>query len=571
MNELSKAKLQRAELQEFNRLRFEQIDRGRIVLPWLLRPCKMKILMVVDGDDVGPVTISYGSLYFSLSTLIDTLENDPDWWVEYEVTKTHRQIDPLGAADMDGFRFNQAGFDINDYDQVWFFGARQNESDSQALDDDELEIIARWMDERQGGVFACGDHDDLGASLCSRIPRVRSMRKWTPAQGVPQNFGLDRHDTLLKGHDAFYTFNDESDDIPMRTRLRRYPYWSWSPFNLRWSPHPVLCGTQGPIDVLPDHPHEGEVIEPVSVTDTFTFNGYTADEYPEVSGQRETPDIIAWASVQGDHTEGRNGQPGTDQNKGPANAKEFGAVGAYDGHEANVGRVVVDSTWHHWMDINLVGRPPAPIDFVDPVAAGDPKRDGFNHSAAGQAELARIKEYFLNTAKWLGAPAKQNCMLMRATWGIIIRYPLSEKLKPTLPIWELGMVARDAIGRRAGQCTMRSWLLPWFPHWKKHMFIDPKVMEKIRAPIARPNWDAFETYVMGGMTRELLKLGHDMSTKPDKLSEKKVADCVAKGLKIGAEEFAADFEGSMKEGEELLKMARELPSLKIADRDFLDS
>jgi hypothetical protein len=526
--------------------------------------------MVVDGDDFGPVTITYGSLYFSLSTLIDTLENDPDWWVEYEVTKTHRQADPLGEADIDGFRFTQAGFDINDYDQVWFFGARQDENDVQALDDDELEIIARWMDEKQGGVFACGDHDDLGASLCSRIPRVRSMRKWTPAQGVPQNFGLDRHDTLLKGHNAHYTFNDESDDIPMRTRLRRYPYRSWSPFTWRWSPHPVLCGTDGPIDILPDHPHEGEVIEPLSTTDDFTFNGYTADEYPEVSGVRETPDIIAWASVQGDHTEGRGGQAGTDQNKGPATAKEFGAVGAYDGHEAGVGRVVVDSTWHHWMDINLVGRPAAPIDFVDPVAAGDPKREGFLHTTDGEEALARIKEYFLNTAKWLGSPAKQNCMLMRATWGIVIRYPLSEKLSPRLPIWELGITARDAIGRRAGQCAMRSWLLPWFPHWRQFMRADLKLMDKIRPPIAQPNWDTFETYVIGGMTRELLELGHAMATSKKKISNKRVAECMARGLKLGAKAFADDYEGSVKDGDALLGSARKLPELKVSEKDFLD-
>ena len=123
------------------------------------------------------------------------------------------------------------------------------------------------MDEKQGGVFATGDHADLGVSLCGRIPRVRSMRKWSNSQGVPTNFGLDRHDTLRKGHDNTYTFNDESDDIPMPIDVTRFPLRSWLPFGFRSMPHPVLCGRDGVIDILPDHPHEGEVIEPISLTD----------------------------------------------------------------------------------------------------------------------------------------------------------------------------------------------------------------------------------------------------------------------------------------------------------------
>jgi hypothetical protein len=41
--------------------------------------------------------------------------------------------------------------------------------------------------EQGGGLFATGDHEDLGAGMCARIPRVRSMRYWklddTPSSG----------------------------------------------------------------------------------------------------------------------------------------------------------------------------------------------------------------------------------------------------------------------------------------------------------------------------------------------------------------------------------------------------
>src|SRR5450432_3149342 len=87
-------------------------------------------------------------------------------------------------------------------DQVWLFGDfpsnlsdNHTESRFSPLSDSELKCLAEWMD-RGGGVFAAGDHWNLGASMCSRIPRVRSMRRWTPGQGVPPMDGDARHQTL---------------------------------------------------------------------------------------------------------------------------------------------------------------------------------------------------------------------------------------------------------------------------------------------------------------------------------------------------------------------------------------
>jgi len=569
--EIESVLARRAELRNINRLRFDAIDRGDLVIKPFLAPCRVKILLVADGVNGGFVNVTYGRLYFSLSALCEVLEHSPDWWVRYDLTKMHRQTDPLGAADKNDFRFTDKDFNINEYDQIWFFGARTNFNDSQRLSDAELAIVARWMDEKQGGVFAVGDHADFGASLCGRIPRVATMRKWAPAQSPPSPTGPDRHDTLVRGHDNFYNFNDESDDIPMKVRLRRYPLWSTSPFQRRWAPHPVLCGKKGPIDILPDHPHEGEVIEPTNGTATFGFGSYTnKPEYPEVNGHREMPHIIAWARVQGDHTEGRSGQPGTDRNKGPANAKEFGAVGAYDGHLGNVGRVVVDSTWHHWMDVNLIGRPRTG-DQIDPVDDDDPKAFGFEYSADGKAAYARIKEYFLNVAKWLAAPAKQNCMFTRATWGIVVRYPLAEQLSPKLPIWELGGFARDAIGRRASLCTMYSWIKPHFPEWRELLPIDIKRVPDPTEELLAPSWEAFEAYVLGGITRKMLELAYAAAEKEDEVADRQVADAMAKGLKLGAESFHKDLQKSQeKTGRRYAEAVAQGARVKVSAATFLD-
>ena len=35
--------------------------------------------------------------------------------------------------------------------------------------------------------------------------------------------------------------------------------------------------------------------------------------------------------------------------------KRFPVIGAYDGDDVGIGRVVVDSTWHHWFSYNLHG------------------------------------------------------------------------------------------------------------------------------------------------------------------------------------------------------------------------
>lgn len=539
-----------------NRIQFDAIDRGDFILPGFLRPCRLRILMVVDGYQGSFLNITYGQLYFSLSTVVDTLANNPEWWVKFNVTKAHRQTDPLGAADVNGFRFTAGSLD--NYDQVWLFGARTD--DAERLSDTELEVLSRWMDQG-GGVLAMGDHADLGAGLCSRIPRVRGMRKWTNAQGVPQPTGANRHDTLLKGHDGFYTFNDESDDRPMQTEVRKYPLSSWSPFFYRSMPHPVLCGADGVIDILPDHPHEGEIIEPANLGQMFSFGAYTnKPEYPSVAGNQPAPEIIAWAFVQGDHTNGLGGAAGTDRNKGAANAKRFGAIGAYNGHGANVGRVVVDSTWHHWFDVNLVGRPLGPgQDPIDPVPATDPKAQGFEYSAAGLAALARIKNYFRNVGIWLASPAKQRCMFMHALWGGVLRYPLVEQLSPALPLWELGTYARDAIGRRAGQCTIIEWVFHLFPLELQEVF---KPLKPRPDPcLTCPPFEVLEVYTLGGIVREMLSLAYDARIGKAKVSEESLARTMVVGGDLGVKEFLKTQQNSLEQTRTLMKRLE--PNLKV--------
>lgn len=550
---------------------FTRLDRGDLILPWILRPCRLKILMVVDGYPGSFLNVSFSHSYFGLSAVLDTLRDNPEYFVKFDVTRAHRQTDtfkpdPATQPELharygphfEGFRFTQAGFDLDDYDQVWLFGARSNPNDVDRLTDAELEILADWMD-RGGGVFATGDHADLGASLCARIPRVRSMRKWTTAQGVPSPVGMNRHDTNLRGHNVGYTFDDESDDVPMTISPRYYPLSSWSPFIRRQAPHPVLCGVDGVIDVLPDHPHEGEVIDgaAIDLTRTVTFGSYSAAEYPAASGVQPRPEVIAWAHVQGDHTSA------SDSNKGAASPKTFGVLGTYDGHGIDAGRVVVDSTWHHWFDVNLTGRP---VDALDsyPADLTNPKVLGFLATTAGRSAYARIQNFFRNVGMWLASEPLQRCMFFRATWGGVIRYPLVERLDPSLPIWELGQAARDAIGRRAGQCTLSYWVKKIFPVEVVEIF-EPRPDPCLTCP----PFDLLEVFTLGGIAREMLRLAYDVEIRGE-VNEKSVAAAFVRGAAAGGEELAKSYAESMDRSRESAERLYRMGRTSLSEGALLD-
>lgn len=536
------------------RERLRAIDTGQLTLsPIWLRPCRVNILMVVDNG------VSFNHFYFGLSDVLDTLRNNPEYWVDFEVTRAHRGSDPnaptsgspadvLYGPHFEDFRFDQAGFDLDDYDQVWFYGFESGPNVPHALDDGELEILYRWMNERDGGVFATGDHEDLGEALCSRIPRVRNMRDWSfpPA---PDNNGLDRHDTLVPGHDYAataidesdqYTFDDESDDVPMKVRLRRYYDWRWwwprwqPPFAWRWfrswSPHPVLCGTDGPIDILPDHPHEGRIVEPSDLTDTPGFNGYSHREYPDLAGSPLSPEIVAWARVQADHK--------ASDFKGLVNAREFGAVGAYDGHKVGVGRVVVDSTWHHWFDVNLTGRMNLFSDVPGNVETGDPRKlNGFLDTPAGVQALDRIRNYFRNVAVWLSPPAKIRCMAFRAMWGSLLRYPLREELSLKAPYVLAGRTARDALGRYAGQCTVRSFWPVLVARFELLERLDPDLLV---GPI--PELEELGDAVLGGAVLEMLRVLPEFAEKGTAPSDEELAELAERGTARALDELGESIE-----------------------------
>lgn len=384
---------------------------------------------------------------------------------------------------------------LANYDQIWFFGSNS----APVLEAGKIAALTNFMAAPKfGGVLVTGDHANLGRSIAGQIPRAGAMRQ-SPA---PDAIAPGWNTTLEDGPDAgtSYDFDDQSDERPQTIRWRRYPVLSPVIFERRYRPHPVLCGPDGPIDVLPDHQHEGEALAPVPTPGDVVW--------PTKVGHQEAPEVIAWGRIK-DPSATRHGQ-------------EIGFISAYEGHNVDVGRIVADSTWHHWFDINLTG-----------VAAPPSPYAGFDETAAGAAALKKIDAHFLNVGVWLASPGKQAEMRHFGWWSVLWKDRIIE-LTSKHPIWYLGGQAIDALGRRASRCTVHNWIFEpiyrekiprWeWPQWiERFQQFDPQV----------------ERFVAGGIVAEMLErfVGEDgKHDLPDRAPEDKVISQVlaagsARGVK----------------------------------------
>lgn len=445
----------------FERERLFRLDPERLT-PIFFRPCRVRVLLVADGG------LDFSVNDFGLRTFVEILRTTPPGpYVRFDITIAH--INSFVSDDqvmvgypgivrsIKGFKFDDPDdFKPDMYDQVWLFGistfySRGAGYPSNRLSDAELRALSEFMN-GGGGLFATGDHGALGVCLSGSIPRARSMRLWgdtSPNNNlneVSMN-GARRNDTNRIGHDAGSQFNDQSDDVPQTIQPKMYYRWGGV---FRYSyPHPLLCGPLGMIRVMPDHPHEGECVEPTNTSRTDMFNGYPIEEYPAGSGgsPRPLPEVITISSVPAGNNAG-----GT---KNPTQPHTFGGICAYDGHYAAVGRVVTDATWHHFVNVNLDGE----------TGAAPPKNVGFLATALGQAHLENIKAYYRNIAVWISRPAQINCMNQRIIWGLIWQHRAIEAVATRLDIkldqinveflYEVGRHARDVLGNYASQCQSR--------------------------------------------------------------------------------------------------------------------
>jgi len=446
------------------------------VHPWWATPETVKILFYADGAvryDGGP--------FLGLKQVLATLTADHYHWVRFEITTAHRAADP--SADHDNVDLAQA-LALDSFDQLWIYSALS----SPTLTANELAAAKTFMDDNQGGVLITGDHANLGAAF-GNLPRAGKMRL-LPAPPIGPAVS---NSTLRPGANATFEFDDQSDGTPQPLRLRRY----WAGRG-RSAPHPVLCSPLGPIDIFPDHEHEGEAVAPPATP---------ASEWPGGVAAK----VIAWGEI----ADTRSNTIGRD----------IGVLSAYEGHDQNVGRVLADSTWHHHFDVNLRGIP------------GDPARPGFVTPGTGDwiTTARKIEHFFVNAAIWLAPPAKQSAMRAAALWAVLWTDHVIENVElATTPV-VFGSKLVNALGRYAPHCVIYGWVWQLVPIDTRVKFLE--YIEK-----GDPPPPLFE-YVAGVAARQLIEeLGVSIERFPDEAPPLEVID---KALTGAGEQAMTEMIGDM--------------------------
>jgi hypothetical protein len=384
-------------------------------------------------------------------------------------------------------------------------------------------VLAGWMN-AGGGLFATGDHAFLGTYLAGDVPRVSSMRRWRDlgiSDNVPSAYEASRIDTIvpvrtIDGQPGV-TFEDQSDNVPKPLHLKRYFLWDGlmhlghTPRSklemVRWTPHPILCSPLGAIDILQDHMHEGLVREDGEVALGSDFPG---------GANRPQPEVIAWAEVRG----------------GNVVYNDFGytpsvlhrvvpVVSAYDGEPASVGRIVVDSTWHNWLDINVRGTGAA--QRINPQTGQFELPSGL----LGK-NLELVHNYVRNIAQWLSTPSQRESMrngtflhIVANTGGwaglINIRLLLGER-------------ATNVLGQAISACERNGLVFsPWWYDGAVAGF-----RKDSAGALSGPSEEFVSHHVLGAMTEAILELMPTLPRKTETASRSLDSDSTREFQLIGA-------------------------------------
>ncbi len=301
---------------------------------------KLNILFYTDHSSVADA----GGLH-SIVTLQQLLKSEKPAFVNaLSIEVMNRFEDPqkphkLTQALLAGFH------------EIWFFGKYQAKVNGEfnpqygglenELDDTEVKALGEWMKNNRGGILITGDHSQenlpndgtinkkifcRGRALGYRIPRARALRAW---ENFPTNETESSFNTLVgKGiKDPDNSPELQEDDTPQKLEFVR--------FGSSQSPHPLFLGKRKTIEIFPDHMHEGAAIAPPA-SKLSEIKDLLEDEWPKLNGTPHEPKLVAY---------------GFDKRHMPP--RSVGVIAVYDGDAVARGRIVADSSWHHYLDINL--------------------------------------------------------------------------------------------------------------------------------------------------------------------------------------------------------------------------
>jgi len=340
---------------------------------------------------------------------------------------------------------------------------------------------------------------------------------------------------------AIIAFEVQEDSKPQPIDWVPWISQQVSIFQIRQRPHPILCHpVHGPIDVMPDHPHEGWCFEnnEIDLTAPIEIPTLSGDEYPTVSGNQPRPTIIAYGTT--------TPNPPFMLEKGPSPKKRFGMVSVYDGHPANVGRVATDSTWHHWFDENIT-----------------------QIEAAGGVNWDKISRYYLNVATWLAPPSISNFCICFDVITTHFTYLGFQEYSPRMSVFDLGKPLYTELIRYYGPCWVTSWLLDQiqivdadFWAWlKDRLFWKDGIPVPGGDPcLSCPPFELIEIAVLGGLVRASFPVADEIKAHVSKNSERalemspeRLVERQLEGVAIGLKEFRGALAKSVDEIQTLLR------------------
>jgi hypothetical protein len=413
----------------------EHADAGGVPVPqerdprfrWYCPKPTVRILFYTDDTGVN-LSADVEANEFGVRILRDLLVQDESDVADFDVTLLNRHFDAQGNTQGAN---KLTPTQLEGFDQVWFFGTRLADTPGQPdneLTDSEVAALEQWM--VTGGVLMTGDHanerpDDadphldnllgLGRAIGHRVPRAGSLRRW---EGGPPQFdihgGMQTFNTQVPTpqvpDDQLDTLEAQMDEWPQELLLKTYPLPSAGPLHPSQTfgrqVHRLFCGRAAPIKVFPDHMHEGQLVLP----STFPH-----DSWPSGPGGQPVPEVIA---------------RGTDKRSFVV----YDILTVYDGISAGVGRIVADSTWHHYFNVNLLG-----------------------FSPAGHV-LPQLAQYYVNLAVWLSPPAKLRAIACWQRWKLA--HNATVQMTSRRSLIGLGRVAAGVLRRTAGPCAIRDLVGP---------------------------------------------------------------------------------------------------------------
>lgn len=329
------------------------------------------------------------------------------------------------------------------FDQIWFFGMHLTNltvpsggvfegGPENELDRDEVSALLEWMRANEaegfpgGGVLVTGDHSNrrprhaapgtnplcpdtgggenllgLGRALGRCVPRAGLLRQW---EGGPTNQpGNDLNTVGSPG--------SEFDAKPQRL-IYQYVNELGEP-DEQGQPHPLFYYKPGRyIECFPDHNHVGALSMPDSFDTEVWPLGLNEQPQPQ-------PHVVAYGINQ-------------------RTAERIDLIAAYHGDRAGVGRAVVDSTWHHYFNINLSGFPR--------VAPED--------SAADQ-----IGQFYANLAVWLSPRGVRRQMAHAILWELAkYTWRLERIPDDREPELNTGCAADNILSHIASACELHELL-----------------------------------------------------------------------------------------------------------------